>query len=238
MIDALLKAIEDPKMPAAEAMALYLLLYHAFYVKELKTVQIPSQCRPLALGGGPREPLEEILTLELQPRELSRGKQFLGRTGEILKLEPKDEPWLRDLFRRFMLERSQKLRDPKNPYLFVATDRGPRGGPASDDYFRVLIKRATARVTGRVCTASILGKCSRLLYAEFGGHEGWRHLRELGLGEQHARSFAWAKRVRVVPKQASQTRKDDPKQHLSNLTLPPIDVFGIPTDRKHGLRKD
>jgi hypothetical protein len=236
VIDALLKAIEDPKTPVAEAMALYLLLYHAFYVKELKSVQIPSQCRPSALGVEPSERLEEVLTLELKPRELSRGKQFLGRTGGMLQLEPKDEPWLKDLFGRFMLERSQELRDPKNPYLFVASGLGPRGGPASDHYFRLLIKRATARITGRICTASILGKCSRVLYAEFGGHEGWRHLRELGLGEQHARSFAWAKRVRVVPKQASQNPKDDPRKHLSNLTLPPIDVFGIPTVRENGLQ--
>ena len=78
--------------------------------------------------------------------------------------------------------------------------------------------------------SNILGKCSRLLYAEFGGHEGFRHLRELGLGEYQARTYAWAKPVRVVPKQANRTQKKDAKQPRSSLTVPPIDVFGIPTD--------
>ncbi len=91
VIDALWKAIEDPDMPAEEAMLLYLLLNHAFYLWELRTVRIPSQCRPIALGVESRESLADVLSLEWQPRELSRGRQFLGRTGAILRLEPADE---------------------------------------------------------------------------------------------------------------------------------------------------
>ena len=175
-------------MPAEEAMLLYLLLNHAFYLWELRTVRIPSHCWPIALGVESRESLADVLSLEWQPRELSRGRQFLGRTGAILRLEPADEPWLGDLVRRFIRARNQKLQDPTNPYLFVGTGGSSRGGPVSDEYFRPIIESATARITGRVCTVNILGKCSRLLYAEFGGHEGFRHLRELGLTEQHARS--------------------------------------------------
>lgn len=54
-------------MPAEEAMLLYLLLHHAFYSWELRTVRIPSQCRPIALGAEPREWLEDVLSLEWQP---------------------------------------------------------------------------------------------------------------------------------------------------------------------------
>jgi integrase len=234
VIDALLNAIEDPKTPVEGAMGLYLLLYHGFYPKELKTVRIPSRCRPIALGVEPAESLEEVLTLEWRARELSRGRQFLGRTAETLQLEPKDEPWLRDLFRRFVQGRNQKLRDPNNPYLFVGTNRHSRGGPAGDQYFQHLIERVTARVTGRICTPDILGKCSRILYAEFGGHEGYRHLCELGLGEDHARSYAWATRVRVVPKPARQATNERDAKRRSRLTLPPIDIFGFPTDLEPG----
>lgn len=235
IIAALLNAIEDPRMPAEEAMMLYLILYHAFYRKELKTVRIPSQCRPPAIGMEPRESLEEVLYLEWEPRQLSRGIQSSGRSGQPLELEPRDEPWLRDLIHRFMKERNQKLRTSQNPYLFVGTKRSPRGGPVNDQHFRCVVERATARITGRVCTVSILGKCSRLLYAEFGGHEGFRHLRELGLGE-HARSYAWAKRVRVMPKQTNPIQKEYAKRGSPPLTVPPVDIFGIPTDV--GFRKD
>jgi hypothetical protein len=202
VIDALLKGIEDPNMPAEEAMVLYLLLHHAFYLGELQTVRIPSQCRPIALGAAPNESLDNVLTLEWQRRELSRSRQSLGRSGELLQMEPKDESWLRDLVRRFMAERDKKLRDPNNPFLFVGTGRSPRGGHVDASYFRLLVESATARITGRVCTVNILAKCSRLLYLEFGGYEGFRHLRELGLEGSQARCYAWAKRVRVVPKQA------------------------------------
>jgi hypothetical protein len=230
VIFALLNCIQDPKMPAEEAMVLYLLLHHAFFLWELQTVRIPSQCRPTALGAEPPESLADTLLLEFRPRELSRNKQFVGRSGEMLRMEPADEPWLRDLVERFIRERNQKLRDPNYPYLFVGARRSFHGGPVSGRYIRTLVESATARITGRVCTVNILGKCSRVLYAEFGGHDGFQHLRELGLCEQQARSYSWVKRTRVVPKHASQVRKGERKQHLLSLTLPPIDVFGIPTD--------
>ena len=238
VVDALLKDLEDPKMPAEEAMVLYFLLHHAFYLRELQTVQIPSQCRPVALGAAPRESLEDVLRLEWRQRKLSRQRQFHGRTGEMLQVDLAGEPWLRDLVGRFIRERNQKLRDPKNPYLFVGSRGRSRAGPVGSEYIRSLVESATARITGRVCTADILGKCSRLLYAEFGGHEGFRHLRELGLGDRQAHTYAWAKRVRVVPKPANRNKKKYPRQRKSNLTVPPIDVFGIPTDPGHVLGED
>jgi hypothetical protein len=238
VVDVLLKSIEDPHMPAEEAIALYLLLHHSFYLHELQNVQIPSQCRPLALGEEANESLANLLTLESLPRELSRGKQSLGRSGEILHLEPADEPWLRDLVSRFMRERTQKLRNPKNPYLFVGIGSCPRTGHVGISYLCRLVERATARITGRACTINILGKCSRLLYSEFGGYEGVRHLRELGLEGQQALRYAWAKRVRVIPRQVNRIEHKDIWWRASNLTVPPIDVFGIPTSLEHELPKD
>ena len=229
VIDALLKAIEDPNMPAEEAMVLYLILHHAFHQGELAAVRIPSQCRPRALGGEANESLENVLSLEWLPRELSRGKQSLGRSGRILKMEPADEPWLRDLVRRFMRERNQKLRNPNNPYLFVGARRSPRGGPVSYKYFRALVESATARVTGRACTTRILGKCAKLLYSEFGGNEGFRHLAELGVGEQGRRSYAWAKRVRVIPRRIFRTGVRNGQANKRILEVPATDVFGNPT---------
>jgi hypothetical protein len=233
VISALLNSISDPKMPAEEAMVLYLLLHHGFFLWELQTVRIPSQCRPLTLGAEPLESLEDTLLLELCQRELSRNKQFVGRSGEMLRMEPADEPWLRDLVGRFIRERNQKLRDPNYPYLFVGVKKSSRDGPVSPQYIRTVVETATARITGRVCTVNILGKCSRVLYAEFGGHESFQHLRELGLCDEQARAYSWLKRVRVIPKQASLARKGERKQHLRRLTLPPIDVFGISTNSGH-----
>jgi len=230
VISAVLKSIQDPKMPAEEAMVLYLLLHHACSLWELQTVRIPSQCRSLALGAEPSESLEDTLLLEWRQRELSRNKQFVGRSGEMLRMEPTDEPWLRDLVRRFIRERNQKLRDPNYPYLFVGVKKSSRGGPVNPRYMRTLVESATARITGRVCTVNMLGKCSKVLYAEFGGHKGFLHLRELGLGDDQARAYSWLKRVKVLPKKVSQARKGERKEHLRSLTLPPIDVFGIPTD--------
>lgn len=230
VIDALLKAIEDATTPAEEAMALYLLLHHGFYPRELRTVRIPAQCLPPRPGMKSSELLEDVLSLEWLPRKLSRGRQFQGRTGAILKMEPADEPWLRDLIKRFMKDRDEKQQHPNNPYLFVGTSRTPRRGPVAGQYFSALIARATARVTGRVCRVDILGKSSRVLYSEFGGHEGFRHLREFGLSEDHARSYAWAQRVRVVPKKASQIVRRNSYRNLSVLEVPATDIFGNPTD--------
>jgi hypothetical protein len=235
LIEPIWKDIRDQNMPAEEAMLLHLVLDHAFYPWELQTVRIPSQCRPLALGAEPRESLADVLSLEWQPRELSRNRQSLGRSGEILKLA--DEPWLRDMVRRFIGERNQKLRDPTNPYLFVGAGRSRPVGPVASEYFRPMIERATARITGRVCTISILGKCSRLLHSEFGGHEGFQHLRELGLSGSQARTYAWATRMRVVPKPANRTRMKNGRPAAS-LTVPLTDVFGNATGLERQLGKD
>jgi hypothetical protein len=111
-----------------------------------------------------------------------------------------------DQLKKYVLrERNYKLRDPNNPYLFIATYCSPRSGSVSRQHLRRLVERATARITGRVCNVRTLKKSSRLLYSEFGGHESFRHLQELGLGKNQARLYAWAKRVKVVPRRASQT---------------------------------
>jgi hypothetical protein len=91
-----------------------------------------------------------------------------------------------------------------------------------------MIESATARITGRVCTISILGKSSRLLYSEFGGHEGFQHLRELGLNGSHARTYAWRTRVRMVPKPANRPKMKNGRPAAS-LAVPLIDVFGNAT---------
>lgn len=238
IMDVLLKGTEQPNTPAEEGMVLYLLLHNAFSLRELRTVQIPLQCRPIALGAEPRDSLEDVLTLELPRRELSRSRQSLGRSGAILRMEPADEPWLRDLVRRFMRERNQKLRNPNNPYLFIAKGCCPRTGHVGLSYLSRLIERATARITGRICTLNILGKCSRLLYSEFGGYEGYRHLRELGLSEHQARGYPWFSRVRVVPKRVSQYQSLKWLPLSYRPTVPPIDVFGLPTDSEPEFRKD
>lgn len=234
IISALLDAMEDPNTPAEEAMILYLTLHHGFFIRELLTVRFPAQCRPQAFGGAPTEPLEEVLKLEWLPRKLSRNRQFLGRSAEVFTMEPTNEAWIRDLAARFIHERTQKLRDVTNPYLFVAAKmRSPRG-PVTYGYLRQLVQRATSRVTGRACTIGILSKSSRLLYSEFGGYEGVKHLREMGLCPRQALTYAWAQRIRVIPKQAKSSAPFA-SHRGSRLTVPLIDVFGIPTEFDSGL---
>ena len=236
IVGALLKAIEDPNTPAEEAMVLYLIMYHGFFVRELLTVRIPPQCRPQAFGGASSEPLEDVLKLEWRPRKLSRNKQFLGRSGDVFVMEPIEETWTRDLAARFMHERSQKLRDVNNPYLFVTAKMRNARGPVTYGYLRQLVQRASSRVTGRACTIGILSKSSRLLYSEFGGYEGVRHLREMGLCPEQARAYIMAQRIRVIPKQAKRSAPFA-RHRGAKLTVPAIDVFGIPTEFDSGLNK-
>lgn len=233
---ALLDAIEDPNSPAEEAMVLYLIMHHGFFVRELLTVRIPPQCRPQTFGGASTEPLEDILNLEWQPRRLSRNRQFLGRSADVFTMEPTEEAWTRALAARFMQERNQKLRDVTNPYLFVAAKMRSARGPVTYGYLRQLVQRATSRVTGRACTIGILSKSSRLLYSEFGGFEGARHLREMGLCPGQARAYTWAQRIRVIPKQAKRSAPFA-RHRGAKLTVPGIDVFGIPTEFDSGVNK-
>jgi len=234
IIDALfhaieINALEGAKMPVAETFALYLVLHHGFYVYELQTVRIPLECRPVVVGGTSAKPLEQVLRLEWLPRELSRKRHFVGRSGDVFEMQPADEPWLRELTARFMQDRNLILRDLNNPYLFVCRYGKHPCRSVGRNYFWHLIQKATARITGRVCNPGILAKSSRLLYSEFGGYEGWRHLRELGLCETHARRYAWAQRIRVIPKKPNEKAMGRLSSRRSPLVLPASDVFGMPT---------
>lgn len=224
-----INAIEGANMPVAEAFALYFVLHHGFYVHELQTVRIPLECWPLVVGGASPEPLEQVLRLEWLPRKLSRKRHFVGRTGDVFEMQPADEPWLRELTARFMRDRSVILRDLNNPYLFVCRYSKHPCQPVGKHYIWRLIQKATARIIGRVCNPNILAKSSRLLYSEFGGYEGWRHLRELGLCETHARRYAWAQRIRVIPKQPNEEAIRRYGAGRPPLVLPANDVFGVPT---------
>jgi hypothetical protein len=235
IIVSLLNAIEAFNIPLPEAMALYFILHYGFYVHELQTVRIPLECRPLVIGGASPEPLERVLRLEWLPRELSRNRHFVGRTGHIFEMQSAEEPWLRELIARFMHDRNLKLRDLSNPYLFVCTYSKLTCRPVSEAYISRLIQKATARITGRVCNPGVLAKSSRLLYSEFGEYEGWRLLRELGLCETHARRYAWAQRIRVIPKEPNEDAIKRYSAGRSPLVLPANDVFGVPTSVS-GLR--
>lgn len=230
VIERLLNAVEDSNTPTVDAFGLYFLLHHGFYVHELQTVRIPLECRPLVIGGAYPEPLERLLRLEWLPRELSRNRHFVGRTGSIFEMQPADEPWFPELTARFMRDRNLKLRDLNNPYLFVCSYSKYPVRPVSEIYVYRLIQKATARITGRVCNPNILAKSSRLLYSEFGGYEGWRHLRELGLCERQARAYAWAQRIRVIPKEPNEYAIKRYSAGRSPLVLPANDVFGVPTN--------
>jgi hypothetical protein len=230
-----INALEGANMPVAETFALYFVLHHGFYVYELQTVRIPLECRPVVVGGVSPKPLEQVLRLEWQRRELSRNRHFVGRTGDVFEMQPADERWLPELTARFMLDRNVALRDLNNPYLFVCRYAKHPCGPVGIHYIWGLIQKATARITGRVCNPSILAKSSRLLYSEFGGYEGWRHLRELGLCETHARRYAWAQRIRVIPKEPNENAIKRFSTGRSPLVLPANDVFGLPTSAS-GLR--
>ncbi len=128
MIDALWKAIEDPNMPAEEAMVLYLVLYHAFYLKELETVRIPSQCRPMALGVESLESLEDVLSLEWLPRELSRADSFWVALERFFRWSRQTsrgyETWLGDSYeneiRNYEIQRTHTY------------SLAPGGAPAAD----------------------------------------------------------------------------------------------------------
>jgi hypothetical protein len=236
LFDAIeINALEGANVPVAETFALYFVLHHGFYVYELQTVRIPLECRPVVVCGVSPKPLEQVLRLEWQRRELSRNRHFVGRTGDVFEMQPADERWLPELTARFMLDRNVALRDLNNPYLFVCRYAKHPCRPVGTHYIWRLIQKATARITGRVCNPNILSKSSRLLYSEFGGYEGWRHLRELGLCETHARRYAWAQRIRVIPKEPNEDAIKRFSTGHSPLVLPANDVFGVPTSVS-GLR--
>jgi hypothetical protein len=180
----------------AEGMALYLILFHALSVAELRHVRIPV-VHPLREGAFVPG-LAESYYLIMPKASPSIGDRSPGRPDVRLDFPPGAAPWLRALLDRYERHRRQLARNPANEYLFVSAASARRNMPVSHVFLWNTVRRATLRVLGGACNPNTLRKTAGIMFAD---RAGAGVLRWMGWSEQQAFAYTWADREVVHPRQ-------------------------------------
>ncbi|MDP8928915.1 MAG: hypothetical protein M3O70_10160 [Actinomycetota bacterium] len=198
VIRALCGYVAAPDADPTEAMSLYLILFHALSVWELRHARIPV-VHPLRQDASVPS-LSEAYHLIVPRPPVSVGDRSPGRPGVRLDFHPSAAPWLRNLLDRYEHQRRQIARNPANEYLFVAPASARRNMPVSHVFLWKLVRRGSLRVLGGACNANTLRKTAGIMFAD---RAGAGILRWMGWGDVQAFAYTWADREVVHPRQRS-----------------------------------
>jgi hypothetical protein len=131
-------------------------------------------------------------------QEPSLHDQSPGRPGpsERLDFPSHAAPWLMPLLRRFEQDRQERVKNPRNHYVFVSQGLARRDGPVSSAFIRTTIQRVSILVVGAICTPNTLRKTTAVYMAD---RSGPGMLRWMGWDEQQAFAYSWASREIILP---------------------------------------
>lgn len=187
-------SLSAPGTDPTEGLILYLIIVHACSLWELKHAQLPALL-----------PLNETIALPslaasssvvIPKAAPSRGRHTPGRPDRRLDFPPEAAPWLKPLLEQFEQQRQQIVKGANNPYLLVAPGKAHRKTPVSDEFVRLLVKRASLHILGAACTARLLRQTAAVILADTisAGVLPW-----LGWEEKQAFAYAWVPREIVLP---------------------------------------
>ena len=178
-----------------EAMCLYLILFHALSVWELRHARIPV-VHPLRQDM-PVPSFSEAYHLIVPKPSPSVGDRSPGRPDVRLDISASAASWLRGLLDRYEHQRRQIVRNPVNEYLFVSAASARRDMPVGNAFIWNAVRRASRRVLGGACNPNTLRKSVGIMFAD---RAGAGVLRWMGWGNQQAFAYAWADRQMVHPR--------------------------------------
>jgi hypothetical protein len=176
--------VVTPDAEPMEAMALYLILFHAFSVRELRQVRIPI-IRPLRQDD-PVPTLGEAYYLLTPKPSPSLGKRSPGRPEVRLDFPASVADWLRPLLDRFERQRQKIVQNPANEYLFVSSRSARHDVPVGNVFIWKVVQRATLKVLGGSCSPNTLRKTVGVMFAD---KAGAGILRWMGWDDQQAFTY-------------------------------------------------
>jgi len=155
--------IRTPDAHPIEALILYLIIFHACSVWELRHAQLPTLYR---LSENIKLPtLAESYYILLQQSTPSRGDHSPGRPSVRLDFPTEAAPWLQPLLDRFEQWRLQVVKNTKNCYLLFSPQTVHHNIPVGEKYILRFVQRASTRILGKSCTPKILRKTVGIMIA-------------------------------------------------------------------------
>lgn len=185
-----------PDAHPVEALILYLIIFHALSVWELRHAQLPN-LTPLH-GRIALPSLAEAYHIRIPKPEPSLGDRTSGRPNVQVSFPTQAAQWLKPLLERYEYHRQQKVKDHNNRYLLFSPITGRHNIPVGRGYVNMLVRQVSQRVLGKVCNANTLRKTVGLMFTD---RSGAGVLRFMGWDSQQAFRYYWAERILVHPQE-------------------------------------
>ena len=208
--------ITDPDSDPVEAFILYLIIFHALTVWELRHVRLPTLLplhRDMDLPG-----LAESYYVIVPRSTPSRGDRSPGRPDIRLDFPAKATPWLKPLLKRFELQRLEVVRNSKNRYLFVTLVTKRHDVPVGSSYIWKIVRQASLQVLGAACNPNTLRKTTGVMFADRAG-AGILHW--MGWEDQQAFAYTWAAREMIQPQQSGGSQVANAQPSTKPIIFPP-----------------
>jgi Zn ribbon nucleic-acid-binding protein/site-specific recombinase XerD len=197
VFEKLFAYLKSPQADPEEALALYLILLHAFRVAELRLAQIPPSVPP---AEGQSEPsLTENYRLLIAPQPRPRANNAGRRPDLQIDFPLEAVQWLKPLLKRYEQHRASIGCNPRNNYLFISSQSARHLMPVSKEYIRRLVSKATCDVLGAAANASALRRTAGVIFADECPRRG-AVLTRLGWGEQRANGYTFMRRRLIHPR--------------------------------------
>jgi hypothetical protein len=188
--------IISPDAHPVEALILYLIIFHALSVWELRHAQLPN-LHPLRQGIA-LPSLAEAYHIRIPKPEPSLGDHTPGRPNVQVSFPTEAAQWLKPLLERYERHRQQEVKNPDNHYLLFSFFTGRYNVPVGEFYVYRLVRQASQRVLGKTCNANTLRKTVGLMFTD---RSGAGVLRFMGWDSQQAFRYYWAERILVHPQE-------------------------------------
>lgn len=186
IFEKLFAHLKSPEADSEEALALYLILFHAFKVAELRLAQIPALA--LQTGEQSRASLTENYYLLIEPQLRPRANNAGRRPSPRIDLHLEAAHWLKSMIARFEQYRATTGCSSLNKYLLVRSQSARHNLPVSKEHIRRLVIKATRRALGAVANASTLCRTAGGIFADECPRRG-AVLTKLGWGAQRANGY-------------------------------------------------
>jgi hypothetical protein len=225
VIKQLCEYMRAPDADPVAALILYLVIFHALTVWELRHVTLPTFLplrQEIPLPG-----LAESYYVIIPKPEPSLGDRSPGRPDVRLDFPAKAAPWLKPLLNRFERQRQLMAPNPQNRYLFINSYTRHHNTPVGHDYIWSIIRRASGCILGASCNPNTLRKTAGVMFAD---RAGAGILRWMGWDDQQAFKYAWAPREVIQPQQLDGSQDAHLRPGLEPIPFP------SPKTRKNDTR--
>lgn len=214
VLQKLAEYLTSPKTDPLEAMLLYLIIFHAFSVWEMRHIQLPVVTRleghdtPVEGESGKVSScnLAEAYYVILPSKKPSLGRHRPGRLGgSRIDFPMAAQDWLKPLLERFQTQRNQVVKNESNPYVIISVASAPHCTPVSMDTINRYVGEASLKAIGARCKPKLLRQTAGTLYAD---RSGGAVLRWMGWSEQRAFAYNWLTRELVQPQPVPPTETE------------------------------